>query len=170
VTPAPFFQSFPANTAGTFITVSEKEKVALGTVNGKIQFPQPQGPYGEVELPEARPVRTMAFVDEDRVIASASGGRLYLVEEGEPPAVSLSSAPRGIRLLDLDAESLRIAMVTPRSIVTAELRKRVVLGERQAFMGVGSFFVSLLIVLSRVIFADWYKLRVLQLWGSDRSD
>jgi hypothetical protein len=159
VTPDRFFQSFPTGPSGSFITISEKGKLALGTNDGKIHFPRPRGLSGEVVLPEARQVQTIAFVDEQKLIASTVGGSLFLVVEGELPT-RLTAAPRGIRLLDVKFP--RVAMVTPRSIVSAELRRRPVLDEGRRFWVAVTFYVLSLIALSRFMFGDWYKVRTLK--------
>jgi hypothetical protein len=152
---------FPVSAAGTFIATSLAGTVATGTNDGMILFNHLWGDSSTsklVLLPETGSTQTLAFVDEETLVAALDSGGLFLVE-GEMRATPLPLAPQGVQLVAVD--NPRITMVTSGSIIVAELKKQWFLDDSGRLKVAITFYVLSLIALFRLIVGDRRKLRSL---------
>ncbi len=156
--PKPHNDTFPVSAAGTFITASTGGRVAMGTTDGSIIFPKEARP-GLVLLPKMGHVQTLAFHDDQNLIASLTGDSLFLIEN-ETSVTRMTPAPRGVRLLAISPS--RIAMVTPSMIVAADLKKRLVFGEAARSKVAIMFYILSFIATVRLALVDGFKWRSLR--------
>lgn len=165
------FQGLPASSRGSFLVASQKGRIAIGSTDGEIFFPQPFGPALSVQLPEIGKVQALVAYDENRLIVGQKGGGLYLVDRtrgsGEQAIPLIGYPVPDARFVAISED--RIAVVTSRSIAIGKLGVHLVLGERQKWwLGLTFSFLSVLAFL-RLIVIDAYKLRSLPRNGSSAS-
>lgn len=153
------YKRFPASAAGTFIIASKLGKIATGTKDGTILYMLPSGDTPQVLLPERGRIQTLAFLDEENLIASIDGGRLYLIKN-EERFTSMNPTPLNARLLAV--EKSRIAMVTSSQILVGKLKNGWNLDERLKLWIAITFYVLSFIALLRLMVGDGLKVWTLR--------